>query len=86
MCVKMLDMKTATVRDVQHHLSEVLAWVANGEEVRVLKRRKVVARILPPEPVVVAPPDFLARAKDVWGGRPRGKRLSDIVSESRGRR
>jgi antitoxin (DNA-binding transcriptional repressor) of toxin-antitoxin stability system len=79
-------MKTATVREVQHHLSDVLAWVENGEEVRVLRRKKVVARILPPEPVVVAAPDFVARAKDVWGGRPRGKRLSEIVSESRGRR
>ena len=47
----MLHMKTATVRQVQHNLSEVLSWVEQGEEVRVLRRKQVVARLLPPEPI-----------------------------------
>ena len=34
----MLDMKTASVRDVQHHLSRVLAWVEQGEEVQITRR------------------------------------------------
>ncbi|HEY3356421.1 MAG TPA: antitoxin Phd/YefM, type II toxin-antitoxin system domain protein [Polyangia bacterium] len=76
-------MKTATVRQVQHHLSEVLSWVERGEEVRVLRRKKVVARLLPPEPQVAAAPDFLGRARAVWGEEPRGARLSEILSESR---
>jgi hypothetical protein len=30
-----------------------------------------------------AEPDFLARAKAVWGEKPAGKPLSELVSESR---
>jgi antitoxin (DNA-binding transcriptional repressor) of toxin-antitoxin stability system len=86
MCVIMVDMRTATVRQIQHHLSEVLSWVEGGEEVRVLRRRKVVARLLPPDPQPVESPDFLGRARAVWGEEPSGQRLSEIVSGSRGER
>ena len=84
MCVKVSNMKTATVRQVQHHLSEVLSWVERGEEVRVLRRNKVVARLVPPEPQPAASPDFLGRATAIWGSKPAGASLSAIVSNSRG--
>jgi len=45
----MLDMKTASVREVQHHLSKVLAWVEKGEEVQITRRNKPVAKIVPAE-------------------------------------
>jgi antitoxin (DNA-binding transcriptional repressor) of toxin-antitoxin stability system len=86
MCVIMDYMRTATVREVQHHLGQVLSWVERGEEVRVVRRKRVVARLLPPEPQPAAAPDFLGRARAVWGERPRGERLSTIVSRSRGER
>jgi antitoxin (DNA-binding transcriptional repressor) of toxin-antitoxin stability system len=86
MCVIMTHMRTASIRQVQHNLSEVLGWVALGEEVQVLKRRKVVARLLPPEPIAVAAPDFCARARKVWGVRPKGKALSETASDARGER
>ena len=38
----MLDMKTASIRDVQHRLSKVLAWVEKGEEVQITRRNKPV--------------------------------------------
>ena len=82
----MSNMKSATVRKVQHNLSEVLSWVERGEEVRVLRRKKVVARLVPPEPQAPRSPDFLGRAKAVWGATPKGARLSAILSESRGKR
>ncbi len=79
-------MKSATVREVQHHLGRVLEWVEHGEEVLVLRRRKVVARLVPPSPEIAATPDFVARAQEVWGNKPRGKRLSSLVDEGRGPR
>ena len=82
----MCSMRTATIREVQHNLSEVLSWVERGEEVRVLRRKKVVARLLPPEPQGGAAPDFLARAKAVWGDRPTGEALSKIAAGARGKR
>lgn len=86
MCVIMLDMKTATVRKVQHNLAEVLSWVERGEEVRVLRRNKVVAKLVPLSPGVPASPDFVTRARAIWGARPKGVRPSALVSDSRGSR
>lgn len=79
-------MKTATVREVQHNLSKILSWVESGEEVRVVRRKQVVARLVPPEPRALPSPDFEARARAIWGDAPRGAQLSDLVSESRGER
>lgn len=81
----MANMKTASVRQVQHHLAEVLSWVEAGQEVQVFRRKKLVARFLPPDPEPVKSPDFLARARGIWGNKPRGKRLSLIASEARGK-
>jgi len=85
LCVKMANMKVASIRQMQHNLAEVLAWVEGGQEVQVFRRKKLVARLLPPNPEQVASPDFLTRARDIWGKKPSGKRLSAIVSEARGK-
>ena len=86
MCVIMLDMKTATIRKVQHNLAEILSWVERGEEVRVLRRNKVVAKLVPPSPGAPSSPDFVIRAKTIWGARPRGIRPGALVSDARGSR
>jgi antitoxin (DNA-binding transcriptional repressor) of toxin-antitoxin stability system len=78
-------MKVATVRQIQHNLAEVLAWVADGQEVQVFRRKRLVARLLPPGPEAAKSPDFLARARGIWGKKPRGKALSALVSEARGK-
>ena len=79
----MSNMRTASVREVQHNLKAVLAWVDGGEEVRVVRRGKVVARLLPPEPTPTAAPDFAGRARAIWGRRPTGKPLSRVVADAR---
>jgi antitoxin (DNA-binding transcriptional repressor) of toxin-antitoxin stability system len=86
MCVNMLYMKTATVRDVQHHFRKVLAWVENGEEVLVIRRNKSVARLVPCNPSSPAPvplPDFAARAGAIWGTKPKGASLSAAILAGR---
>ena len=69
----MCPMKTATIRQVRHDLTTVLAWVADGEEVTVLNRTRPVARICPPRPAKtsgkVNMPDFAARSKALFGDR-----------------
>ena len=65
-------MKTATIRQVRHEFSAVLAWVAEGEEVTVLNRTRPVARICPPRaqaPAKFKMPNFRARAKAIFGDR-----------------
>jgi antitoxin (DNA-binding transcriptional repressor) of toxin-antitoxin stability system len=85
-CVKMSNMKSASVREVQHQFARVLAWVARGEEVHVYRRKQLVAKLVPPGPAAIESPDFVGRARRVWGKRPRGKSLSQLASEARGTR
>ena len=87
-CVKMFNMKKATIRQVQHRFSEVMKWVEDGEEVVILRRDRVVARIVPPGRASEVPkwPDFTGRARRIWDKRVRGKPLSRIISEDRNER
>jgi antitoxin (DNA-binding transcriptional repressor) of toxin-antitoxin stability system len=75
-------MRTASVHQVPEQWPEILRWVAAGEEVEVTERNRVVAKLVPAKPA--ATPDFLGRAKAVWGEAPPGKPLSALVSEGRG--
>jgi len=79
-------MRTATVRQLRHDLNAVLAWVAAGEEVTVLKRTRPVARICPlrpTSPAEVKMPDFAAQAKAIFGKK--RTHLSDLVLQERER-
>lgn len=64
-------MKTATVRQLRHNFGGVMAWVEEGESVRISKRGKIIALLFPPGPV--APhrrrkrPDFMARLRRNFG-------------------
>ena len=80
----MYTMKTVTIRQVRHDLGSVLAWVAAGEEITVLNRKRPLARILPPRPqppAKVRMPDFAARAKAIFGEKTTS--FTDIVLEER---
>ena len=43
----MSNVRSHSVRHVQHHLAAVLAEVERGEEIEVLRRGRPVARIVP---------------------------------------
>ena len=75
-------MRTASVQQVPKQWAEILRWVAAGEEVEVTEQDQVVAKVVPARPAPT--PDFLARAKAIWGETPSGTALSAVVSEARG--
>ena len=81
----MSNMKRATVREVQHNLAKVLQWVADGEEVQIVRRDEVVGRIIPPNRTSRTRewPDFAGRAKRIWGRKPGGKPASRIIIDER---
>jgi antitoxin (DNA-binding transcriptional repressor) of toxin-antitoxin stability system len=80
-------MKTFSVMETQHNLARVLREVEAGREVGITRRRKLVARILPPvEPPPVEFPAFTARARKVWGKAWQGSSSGDLLDESRGSR
>ena len=60
---------------------DILKWVIEGEEVQMTDHDQVVAKLVP---AAGSTPDFLSRAKAVWGENPPGKSLSEIVAEARG--
>jgi antitoxin (DNA-binding transcriptional repressor) of toxin-antitoxin stability system len=65
---KMYHMKKATVRDLRYRFSVVEDLLRDGEEIHITKRKRVIARLLPPKPATrVRHPDFLARLKKIFG-------------------
>jgi prevent-host-death family protein len=78
-------MKTASVREVQHHFSKVLAWVEKGEEVQITRRNKLVAKIVPADApgTGIILPAFAARARQIWGETTAGKSLTRTVLDAR---
>lgn len=72
-------MKTASVQQLPQKWPQILEWLAAGEEVEVTEQEKVIAKIVP-----ATQPDFLARAKEIWGELPPGNPLSEMVGEARG--
>lgn len=75
-------MKTASVQQVPQQWPQILRWVAAGEEVQVTEEDQVIAKFVPAKAATA--PDFLERAKAVWGEAPAGKSLSALISEGRG--
>ena len=66
-------MKTARVRQLRHNFGSVLDWIADGQQVEIVKKGKVIALLSPP-PAPAAPekfklPDFAARRRRILGDR-----------------
>ena len=90
MCVILLDMRRVSVREAQHHLARVLAWVQEGEEVEITRRDTVVARIVPASGRCgegrARRPDFEARLSAIFPEGPLpGSPAADEVSRGRDR-
>ncbi|MEK7408927.1 MAG: hypothetical protein AAB225_28015 [Acidobacteriota bacterium] len=60
----------ATLRDLRYDFAAVENLLEAGQEVQITRRKRVIARLLPPEPARGGrPPDFLGRLKTIYGGR-----------------
>jgi len=65
-------MRTVNVKQWRQAFGDVMNWIAEGEQVEIVKRGKVVALLSPPprrESKKVKLPDFAARQKRIFGGR-----------------
>jgi antitoxin (DNA-binding transcriptional repressor) of toxin-antitoxin stability system len=65
-------MKTANVRQLRHAFGDVMQWIAEGEQVEIVKKGKTIALLSPPphpKPKKVKLPDFAARRKRIFGDR-----------------
>ena len=74
-----------SIMEAQHNLARVLREVEAGYEVGITRRKKLVARLLPPEaPDKIRFPDFGQRARDTWGGITQGTPMDVLLGETRG--
>lgn len=73
---------TATLDDIHRDPAILDQAIARGERLEILTNGEITATLVPipktPEP------DFVARAKRIWGDLPPGMPLSEIVATNRG--
>jgi antitoxin (DNA-binding transcriptional repressor) of toxin-antitoxin stability system len=66
-------MKSANVRQLRHDFGSVMNWVAEGEQVKIVKKGKIIALLSPPPPTVRRKkfklPDFAARQQRIFGDK-----------------
>jgi antitoxin (DNA-binding transcriptional repressor) of toxin-antitoxin stability system len=75
-------MKTANVRQLRHDFGSVMDWIAEGQQVEIVKKGKVIALLSPPPPPAKPKkfklPGFAARRKRIFGDR---VLLGNIIAE-----
>jgi antitoxin (DNA-binding transcriptional repressor) of toxin-antitoxin stability system len=78
-------MKTASVYEVQHNFSRVLAWVHSGETVLIQRRNIPVAKLVPAGKKASALPNFLMRLEKTYNKRilPDSRPILDELREDR---
>jgi antitoxin (DNA-binding transcriptional repressor) of toxin-antitoxin stability system len=82
----MYHMREATVRDLRYRFREVENLLREGEEVQITKRKRVIARLMPVQPNVPSlRPDFFARLKRIYRGKPLKVSGAELVSQERDR-
>lgn len=79
-------MKRATVRDLRYSFKEVEARLAEGEEIEIVKRKKVIAKLVPvTTPSTVEKPDFMARMRAIHGDVILSPSNAELLAEERDR-
>jgi len=80
----MYHMKKATVRDLRYRFSAVEDLLRQGQEVQITKRKRIIARLLPPTPQAsVRRPDFMARLKKLFGKKRMKVSGAEIIAMDR---
>jgi antitoxin (DNA-binding transcriptional repressor) of toxin-antitoxin stability system len=78
-------MKTATAEQLANDTDNVLAFVEEGEVVRITKDDKIIAEIIPPTtaPKTKGRPDFLARMVRNYGEdwEKRAPKINSVVRD-----
>ncbi len=81
----MYHMSRATIRDLRYNFARVENLLEAGQEVEITRRKRVIARLLPPKVASGSRPDFLGRLKRIYGVRRLKTTGAQIVSRERDR-
>jgi antitoxin (DNA-binding transcriptional repressor) of toxin-antitoxin stability system len=80
----MYHMNNASVRDLRYRFPEIEAQLRAGQEIKITKRRRVIARLVPVKPPPRRWPDFLSRLRSIYGSKTSKVTGAELVSWSRG--
>ncbi len=79
-------MKEASVRDLRYDFKKIERLLRQGEEIRITKRRKAIARLSPERPEGPRKmPDFMAQLREIYGDKVLAVTGAEIVAEGRNR-
>lgn len=82
----MAGVKRASVRDLHYRFSEVERLLREGQKIEITKRRRVIARLLPANPVISRRrPDFLARLRSIYGAKTLKVSGAELLAKERDR-
>lgn len=82
-------MKTATVRDLRNQYTGLLKWIEAGEEIRITRKGKPIARLVP-EPVASEQKALWRESPALLRDRSKAQKIpaddaADLIHESAGR-
>ena len=81
----MYHMKTVSVRDLRYDFKLVEIMLREGNEVKITKRRKVIARLVPEPTSSVKLPDFMGQMRAIYGDEKAPVSGAEIVRLDRDR-
>jgi antitoxin (DNA-binding transcriptional repressor) of toxin-antitoxin stability system len=81
----MYHMRTASVRDLRYNFPAIEQILARGEEIRITKRGKVIAKLTPPVREPSNMPDFLGRMQGIFGDRKLTPSGAQLIVQDRDR-
>ncbi|MGD0831100.1 MAG: hypothetical protein ABR907_09170 [Terracidiphilus sp.] len=79
----MYHMRTVSVRDLRYDFPKVENLLLSGEEVKITKRRKVIARLTAEPAGKPQLPDFLSRLKEIYGDQVCEVSGAELISADR---
>lgn len=78
----MLDIKSVSIRTVQHQLAAVIAEVEKGAEIVITRHNRPVARLSPISSPVAPVPGSPAAIRAYWRRRPRPPAVRSAVTHA----
>ena len=82
----MYHVKRATLRDLRYRFPAVESLLEAGEQIEITRRKRVIARLLPPAKTSRSKrPDFLARLKQMFGTKRLSVSGAELLRKERAR-
>ncbi len=76
----------ATVRDLRYRFSKIEDLLGEGREIEITKRKRVIAKLVPPSPPPRSKrPDFLGRLKKIYGDKTLAVSGAELLAKERDR-